>query len=301
MTGFDHMLVTGATGNIGAPLIERLNAQGTHCRAAVLNPNNYQTSHPNDVVRLDFTDVTTFAEALRGIDSIFLIRPPNISKVGQTINRFISEAQLAGVKHVVFSSVAGAKTNRLLPHHKIEKHLLKTDVAHTIVRPTFFANNLGDAYRNDIRNDHRLFVPAGGARVAFIDAQDIAAVVASIARDPEPHEGQGYTLTGSTNYSFDEVANLLTDQLHKTILYEPATIHNYIAHLYQQKLAFSLIGFQTLLHLNLRRGKAALVDPTLQTLLGRPSTTMGQYIQENLHLWYPTPATQWGGVGVTLE
>jgi uncharacterized protein YbjT (DUF2867 family) len=169
------------------------------------------------------------------------------------------------------------------------------------VRPTVFANNLGDAYRKDIRNDHRLFVPAGGARVAFIDAQDVAAVVAFIARDPTPHKGRGYTLTGSTNYSFDEVAAVLSDQLHETIRYEPATIRNYIAQLYQQKFPVPFIAIQTLLHINLRRGKAALVDPTMQTLLGRPSTSMDQYIQQNLHLWTRKPATEWGGVGVTLE
>jgi uncharacterized protein YbjT (DUF2867 family) len=207
VTRFEHLLVTGATGNIGAPLVELLLAQGTSCRAAVTDVAGYQhEGHDQETVRFDFNDPSTFAAALDGIDSVFLLRPPAISRVGPTLNRFVTEAEAAGVKHVVFSSVAGAATNKLLPHHRVETHLRATCMKVTVLPPTFFADNLGDAYREDIRCDHRLFVPAATARVAFIDARDIAAVVAQIAQDPSPHIDQGYTLTGSTNYSFAEVA-----------------------------------------------------------------------------------------------
>jgi hypothetical protein len=42
---------------------------------------------------------------------------------------------------------------------------------------------------------------------------------------------------------------------------------------------------QTVLHLDLRRGGAARVDPTLGRLLGRPPRTMRQFVEANAAAW----------------
>lgn len=47
----------------------------------------------------------------------------------------------------MFSSVAGAETNRIVPHHRIEAHLLGSGIRGTILRPGFFTQNLGGPYR----------------------------------------------------------------------------------------------------------------------------------------------------------
>jgi uncharacterized protein YbjT (DUF2867 family) len=207
--------------------------------------------------------------------------------VASTLNRFITQAVKAGVKHVVFSSVVGADTNPLLPHHRVEKHLRQSAVHHTILRPTFFADNLGTAYRDDIRDDHRLFVPAGQARVAFIDTRDIAAVVACVAADPRPHVNRGYTLTGPAHHSFAEVAAMLSAELGTNIRYEPASVLGYVHHLYRRRLPLPLIAVQTVLHADLRRGHAGLIDPTLPTLLGRDALSLVDYVHHHRKRWLP--------------
>jgi uncharacterized protein YbjT (DUF2867 family) len=205
------MAVTGATGNVGAAVVEALKATHIVGTAAVMDPARYARSGaPTRAVRLDFQDPATFVPALSGIDCIFLMRPPAISRVAPTLNRLISVAADVGVKHIIFLSVAGAETNKIVPHHRVEVHLARAGVSHTILRPGFFANNLGDAYREDICTDDRLYVPAGNGRVAFIDARDIAAVVAVIAQNPAEHVGHGYTFTGSTTYSFADAAAILS-------------------------------------------------------------------------------------------
>jgi uncharacterized protein YbjT (DUF2867 family) len=286
---FTNILVTGATGNVGAAVVEALGSSRINVVAAVTDPNKYKTNAASGAnvtaVRLDFQEPATFPAALKGIDSIFLMRPPAISKVSTTLNRLITVAAGAGVKHIVFLSVAGAETNKIVPHHRVEVHLAKTRINHTILRPGFFANNLGDAYREDIRTDHRLFVPAGNGRVAFIDARDIAAVVRLIALVPSDHIGCGYTLTGSQTYDFTEVASLLTSQLGRTIVYTPATILGYVRHLHQRGLVVPQILVQTILHVALRKGSAATVDPTLEQLIGRQSLTMNDYIAAHRALW----------------
>jgi uncharacterized protein YbjT (DUF2867 family) len=61
-----------------------------------------------------------------------------------------------------------------------------------MLRPGFFAQNLTDAYRLDIRDNHRVFVPAAEGRVAFIDVTDLGEIAALIFSDPASHRGQGY-------------------------------------------------------------------------------------------------------------
>jgi uncharacterized protein YbjT (DUF2867 family) len=284
---FANVLVTGATGNVGAAVIDVLVRNNIGVTAAVMDTEAYDNATNTSVVsvRLDFHDPSSFGPALNGIDSVFLMRPPAISQVKPTLNRFITEAASRGVKHIVFLSVLGAQTNRIVPHHRVELHLAQTAVHSTILRPSFFANNLGGAYREDIRADNRLFVPAGSGRVAFIDARDIAAVVGLVAQNPADHVGRGYTLTGSATYSFAEVAALLTSRLGRSIRYSPASILGYAKHLRQQKLVMPQVLVQTILHVGLRKGSAAMVDPTLRQLLGRDSLTMSEYIEANIDLW----------------
>ena len=100
-----------------------------------------------------------------------------------------------------------------------------------MLRPGFFAQNLTDAYRLDIRDDDRLFVPAAQGRVAFIDAVDIGEVAATVLADPMAHAGRGYTLTCPQAVTFEEVAQMLTDALGRSIAYTPASALGYMRHL----------------------------------------------------------------------
>jgi len=68
-------------------------------------------------VRFDLTDPATFGPALRAVRRLVLIRPPAIAGVTPTVNAFLDAAVAAGVEHVVVSSVAGAESNRIVPHH----------------------------------------------------------------------------------------------------------------------------------------------------------------------------------------
>jgi len=280
------VLVTGALGNVGAPTVEALLAAGIGVRAADLSADRAAARFPGvDTVRLDFNDESTFAAALDGCDALFLLRPPPISRVGPTLNVLVDRAARSGVRHVVFSSVAGAERNRIVPHHRVETHLRDSGLPWTMLRPGFFAQNLGDAYRADVVEDRRLYVPAGSGRVAFIDVRDLADIAAQVFSEPGRHAGHGYHLTGPAAVDFVQVAGLLTAELGTPIRYEPATIVGYARHLRSRGLPTSAVLVQTVLHAGLRRGDAEEVDPTVERLLGRPARTLERYIADHVELW----------------
>ena len=164
----------------------------------------------------------------------FCSAAPAVGNVKTTLNPFVDAARAQGVGHVVFLSVAGAESNPILPHHAVEAHLAARSDDWTVLRPGFFAQNLGDAYRRDVVEDDRLYVPAGNGRVAFVDVRDVGEVAAAA--------------------------------LGRTIRYERSSIAGYALHLRRRGMPAAQVAVQTILHIGLRFGQAEKVDSSLAAL-----------------------------------
>ena len=282
------VLVLGATGNVGQATVDALVGHGIPVRSGSRTPNGAGPRPGVEVVELDVLRPETFGPAVEGIGGLFLVRPPPVSRVGPTLNALAATALRAGVDHIVFSSVAGADTNKVVPHHRVETYLRDHAPSWTILRPGFFAQNLADAYRQDIVEDDRIFLPAGDGRVAFIDTRDIGDAAATVFADPSPHRGSGYTLSGPEAVTFDDVAAILTRLLGRPVRYEAASVLGYARHLRGQRRPLAQIAVQTVLHTGLRRGDAETVDHTLERLLGHPGRTLEQYVTEHVATWKPS-------------
>lgn len=273
------ILVTGATGNVGRAVVQALRARGLPARPGQREP----TSDPDAVV-LDFLRPETFAPALAGAGGLFLLRPPPISDVKATLDVLVDTAVAAGVRRIVFLSVIGADQRGYIPHAKVEKHLTQSAAEWTFLRAGFFAQNLGDAYRPDIREHNALFVPAGAGRAAFVDVRDVGEVAARAFAE-HGHVGAAYTLTGPEALSFAEVAALLTTALGRDIRYARPGVARYLWRMHRRGLPLGQALVQAVLHVGLRYGQAEAVDPTLASLLAHPPRTLAQYIADHLELW----------------
>lgn len=286
-----RILVTGAIGNVGREVVRAIRARDGVVRAADLSVPAIHAMHGEelDAAVLDYEDHATFATAVAGCESVFLVRPPAIACMEGTLLPFIDVAIEQGVKHIVFLSCAGAATNKLVPHHAVEKHLAARATSHTLLRPGFFSQNLGAAYRADIAEEGRLFLPAGRGRVAFVDIRDVAELAAIIFEDAATHSGVAYTCTGPEAFSLEETARLMTDVIRRPIRYESASIAGYVRHLHLRGLPLAQIAVQTVLHVGLRYGQSEKIDPTLERLLGRRPRTLATYVRESAELWTPPP------------
>jgi len=277
------ILITGATGNMGRATLRALKARGVAVRAGVRDPAVVHGLDAPAVV-LDFARPETFAGAVAGAGGLLLVRPPAISDVGPTLCALVDAALQAGVPHVVFLSVMGAERHAYIPHAKVERHLQASGASWTFLRAGFFAQNLGDAYREDIRRRDELFVPAGDGVAAFVDVRDLGDVAAR-AFVEDGHAEQAYPLTGPEALSFAAVAALLTDELGRTIRYGRPGVLAYLRRQRRDGNPWAQAVIHTLLHVGLRFGQAAAVDPTLARLLGRPPRTLAQYIADHRDLW----------------
>ncbi|GFE13401.1 hypothetical protein Sgleb_14480 [Streptomyces glebosus] len=72
------IVVTGATGNIGRPLVDQLLVRGARVRALTRSPERAGLPAAVETVRADFTSDRSMATALEGADALFL----NLAGVG---------------------------------------------------------------------------------------------------------------------------------------------------------------------------------------------------------------------------
>ncbi|HYO69138.1 MAG TPA: SDR family oxidoreductase [Archangium sp.] len=277
-----RVLVTGASGNVGAPLVEHLVAGGA--RVLVASREGTRAPAGTRAVRFDFEDASTHAPALEGVEKVFLLRPPAISDVKRHLLPVVRAVKDAGVRHVVFLSLLGVEKNRVMPHAQVERFLLEAGLPHTFLRPSFFMQNLSTTHRDDIREHGEIFVPAGKGRTGFIDARDIAAVAARTLLE-DGHEGKAYDLTGSEALTYAEVAALFTEVLGRPIRYPAPGALRFAARWYARKQPAAFIAVMTGIYTVCRLGLAGTVTPETQTLLGRAPISMRQFIQDHRACW----------------
>jgi uncharacterized protein YbjT (DUF2867 family) len=280
----DKILITGATGNTGSEIMKQLIEMNINIVAAGTNHQKFKDIY-GDVpfVRLDFTDESTYEEALEGMNKIFLMRPPAISNVKKHIEPFIELASKKGVQHIVFLSLLGVENNKIVPHHKIEKAILKYDIPYTFLRAGFFMQNLTTTHREDIQKDNEICIPAGKGKTSFIDVRDIASVAVK-ALVEGGHLNKAYELTGKTALSYYEVANIMSEVLGKDIKYQNPSIIKFFLKMKQKKYKITFILIMIALYSVSKFGKASIVTNSIKQILGREPISMRQFVRDHKEL-----------------
>jgi uncharacterized protein YbjT (DUF2867 family) len=214
--GAPRLLITGATGNIGAELTRLLAAQGTPFRALVRDVDSKAAhalcSLPGaEVVPGDFNDPASLAQALHGITHAFLLTPSSAQAEAQQL-AFVAQARRAGTRHVVKLSQWAAAVDspvRFLRYHAVvEAALEASGLTYTFLRPNLFMQGLL-AFQPVIAAQGQFFAPIGEARISLVDVRDIAAAAVAALTGPG-HENRIYHLTGPAALTHAELAQALT-------------------------------------------------------------------------------------------
>jgi len=279
------IVVTGANGNVGAPLVEALAERGAAVRAAV-HGDRRAFDADVETVPFDFDAPQTWRETFDGASSLFVLRPPHIARVETSINPAIDAAIDAGVRHVVTLSVMGAGAIPVLPHRRIETHVEASGVAWTHVRPGFFMQNLSGPSRVGIRRYDEIIVPAGHGMANWVDARDVGELAAVALAEGDAHHGRIYEPTGPGAFAYKEVAATLSDVLGREITYSRPGMWRCVRHMQQDTdhpLGFILVS--CLLHTVVRLGLSARTTGDVQTVLGRPPRSLRTFAEDHADVW----------------
>jgi uncharacterized protein YbjT (DUF2867 family) len=238
-------------------------------------------------VVFDFLDPSTWPGAFDGVESMFLVRPPDIARVGRDLVPSLAFAQGLGLQHVVLLSVQGAGRVPVLPHAAAERWLRRSGLTWTFVRPSYFDQNLTGVFAPDIRDRDQIVVPAGASRTAFVDAHDVAAVAAAALLDPGAHAAKVWTPTGSA-LTYDQVAAVLSAELGRPIRYQRPGVLAFARHARTVLgLPAPMIAVTTVLHTTARLGLAAFETDDILTVTGKPPTTLAAFARRERATWAP--------------
>lgn len=274
MTG--KILVLGATGNVGLPLVQTLLAKGEQVKAATRSGKPVDGA---EGVAFDFTNSATFGPAFEGVDRAYVMLPAGYVDAKALLTPVIEAAAARGVK-VVFQSVFGVDADDSIPYRKVELALEQSGTPFVILRPNWFADNFHTYWKAGVAHG-QLAVPAGQGKSSFIDVRDIAASAAAALTSRE-FDGKGFNLTGPEALSYGDAAALLSAALGRTIAYVPQDDEPFIQMLIGAGVAEDYARFLTSIFYPVREGWTAAVTPDVKTLTGTDPRSVANYIADNL-------------------
>ena len=173
------------------------------------------------MVVADMERPETLAKAVAGVDQIYLITPNGPTGARQARN-VIAAAKAAGTPKIVRQSGFGTSKSRIIQHHEeIERELERSGLPYTVVKPTFFMQNVMMAAQTVASGTVAVYVPMKDGRLGMIDARDVADVALQVLKS-EGHHGKTYVLTGPASISFHDVASALSKALGKEVSYVDA-------------------------------------------------------------------------------
>ncbi|WP_436849146.1 NAD(P)H-binding protein [Streptomyces atriruber] len=261
------VLVTGATGRVGRRVVESAEAAGLTVRAA----------SRSGAVPFDWTDRSTWAGALQGVDAAHLAYLPDVGAPGaaETVGAFAREAVAAGVRRLTLLSARGEDQA-----HATEQAVRDSGAEWTVVRASWFAQNLSEGPLLDEMRGGELVFPAGEVLEPFIDARDIGDVVVAALTGGDRFTGRTLDLTGPRLLSFRQAVGEVAAAVGREMTYVPVSARDYGAALAQfgvpaEEVEFLIELFETNLD-----GRNAKLSEGVREVLGREPRDFADFARE---------------------
>jgi uncharacterized protein YbjT (DUF2867 family) len=212
------ILVTGATGNVGAELVRALAGAGEQVRALIRrDADRAKLPAGVDTFVGDLNRPATLAGAVDGVSAIHLLSGY------EGMDRLLADASRARVERVVLQSSSavpsGDMSNAVARYHILSERAVRdSGLAWTFLQPNSFMSNtlewIPQLRAGDVVRARFADVP-----VATIDPHDLAAVSAK-ALTSGYHEGRSYRLSGPDSLLPADRVRMLGEVLGRELRFE---------------------------------------------------------------------------------
>jgi uncharacterized protein YbjT (DUF2867 family) len=271
------ILVTGARGNVGRRVLQRLYAAGHSLRASGRNPAELDVPEGVETVALDLNDPETFVAALAGVSKVLLYAEPD------GIVKFLDEAEKAGVEQIVLLSsntvgLPGAENDPLAHHHLlVEEAVVSSGLNYTILRPgAFMSNAFGWSYSLQAGDTIDQVFPE--AQVAPVHEDDIADV-AVVALTEKKLQDEIVDLTGPESLTFRQELEIVGEVLGRKLVINGLTREEgeaQMSNFVPPPVLTSLLN-----QWEAAVGVVADTSATAERITGKPARTFRQWVEEH--------------------
>jgi uncharacterized protein YbjT (DUF2867 family) len=201
------LLVVGGTGELGGRVVRLLVGAGQDV-ACLVRPESDGSGLEEvgaKVVRGDLTDAESLRKACEGVSTVVAtataiarlvarVPGPSLHEVDEVgMVALVDAAEAAAVERFVYVSYAGVEAGLGLPLERaklaVERRLKASSMRAVIVRPDAFHEiHLAPPGRFDIANGKVSTIGKGDAKQRWVSTDDVAALVAAVAVEPDPPE-----------------------------------------------------------------------------------------------------------------
>ncbi|MGP3942289.1 NAD(P)H-binding protein [Streptomyces sp. 6N106] len=276
------IVVTGATGNVGRPLVEALAAGGEQVTAVSRRPAGPELPAGVRHHQADLADRGSLRPALDGADALFLLFAGEVPIGERLVRELLEDAGSAGARRVVaLSSQAVGSRPRAASHaplRALEEAVRASGLAWTVLRPGGFASN-AYAWAESVRTRRTVAAPFGDVGLPVVGPADITEVAAATLRG-QGHAGRTYELTGPAPVSPREQARTIGD-----VLGEPVRF----TELSREQARAEMLRFMpepvadgTLDILGEPTADEQRVSPDVEQVLGRPPRHFAEWALRNI-------------------
>lgn len=235
----------------------------------------------------DFDDLSSLEIAFQGIDKLLLISTMSENRAEQQ-KAVVNMAKKTGVKHIVYTGISMKDVNvsalkmMMQSHFETENAIKESGLVYTFLRNNLYAEvipmNVGEQVF-----DTGIYLPAGQGKAPFVLRREIGEAAAKVMVE-EGSENKIYEITGGMLYSYEDVAQALSDLAGKEVHYTDADPAEFPEKLKQYGVpefaVFVIAGFAE----DLRNKQFEIVTDDLERLLGRKPSTLKAALKEIYNL-----------------
>lgn len=257
------VLVAGGTGKTGRRVAQQLQERGVPVRIGSRSSE----------IPFDWEQPDGWAAAVQGSRAIYAAYSPDLAVPGavDAIKQLTAIARDAGVEHFVLLSGRGEQEAQ-----DAEVVVQNAGMDWTIVRCAWFMQNFSENYFVDGILAGELALPVGAVGEPFVDADDIADVVATALTQPG-HAGQLYELTGPRTLTFAEAVKEISEATGREIRYVPLDQADFDEGLRQAGLPHEVIWLLDYLFTTVLDGRNSWLADGVQRALGRAPRDFRDY------------------------
>lgn len=279
------VFVYGATGLVGSLLAEKLLAAGHEVIGSSRKPNEAKKASNLSWVFADPKEPTKGVEILEKVDKAFFVSPSGLTNQFDILNPWIEQAKKVKLGKFVLMTANGVEfAPPEAPFRKAEIALENSGITWNIIRPNWFMQNFKTYWGGDIKNDNKIYFPAGSAKTAFIDARDIASSAFTLLTD-DSLNNQAITLSGKEAITHEEVAKKISDATGLKITYVDMDPQDLKQKLLGWGLSLEYAEFFLYIANALKEGHSANVVEGVKKITGKDPIDFDQFVKDYKTTW----------------
>jgi NAD(P)H dehydrogenase (quinone) len=287
------VLVTGATGQFGAAVIDHLLKKGTSpSQISALVRDRAKAKALEDAgidVRVgDYSDHNSLLRAFSGIEKLLLVssndRQAFENRTTHHLN-VIKAAKEVHVNHLIYTSFVrkpGFEDSAIASfqnsHAQTEDFLIRSGIDYTILQNGIYLEMIPVFSGEKVAENGIILFPAGDGRASYVLREELAQAAAHVLTT-DGHQNKVYQLTNAASVSFYDIADALSAVIGKDVSYQSPSVEVFESTLKGWGVPELYIGMFIMWALALSQSTMDPVDGTLEHFLGRKPTTMKQFIE----------------------